>query len=255
MQESQSAPILEAEIPVRYHELDSHGNLRPVMLLNFLQDAAGMHATQLGVSVVDLRPLGLTWVLSRLHLVVDRYPRAGQTIRLQTWPSTRKGLFSCREFCLTDDLGRSVARATTSWAVLNTATRRPVVLSDCLPAYPLCGQRAIDDDFSTLPPLHSPADFERRFRVLRGDLDCNHHVNNTIYAGWALETVPDDIDEQILTELEISFRAEALYGDTVASRCSVTGPGRCLHQIANARDNRELARLQTRWNPTTGATP
>src|SRR5512140_2494985 len=110
-----SSPIFEAVFPVRYHELDSHGNLKTVMLLNFLQDAAGLHATQLGVSVLDLRRQGLTWVLSRLHLCVDQYPRAGQVLTVRTWPSTRQGLFSCREFQLCDDQGGCSARATTSW--------------------------------------------------------------------------------------------------------------------------------------------
>jgi len=88
--------------------------------------------------------------------------------------------------------------------------------------------------------------------VLRSDLDSNHHVNNAIYAGWALETVPDEIAAGTLSELEISFRAEVLYGEAVLSRCVVTGPGLCLHQIINKKDNRELARLRTRW--TTKAT-
>jgi acyl-ACP thioesterase len=253
MPKCSSAPIFEADFPVRYHELDSHGNVRTVMLLNFLQDAAGLHATQLGVSVVDLRRQGLTWVLSRLHLNVDRYPRAGQTVVVKTWPSTRQGLFSCREFELFDDRGRGVAQATTSWAVLDLATRRPVVIGDCLPAYPLLEQRAIADDFATLEPLPSDISSELRFRVLRGDLDSNHHVNNTIFAGWAMESVPHELAAGTLAELEISFRAEALYGDTVVSRCSVVQPGVCLHQIVNAQDNRELARLRTCWKLTDGA--
>lgn len=247
MSEELSFPIFETAFPVRYHELDSHGNLKTVMLLNFLQDAAGLHATQLGVSVVDLRRQGLTWVLSRLHLIVDQYPRAGQTLAVKTWPSTRQGLFSCREFQLSDDHGGCVARATTSWAVLNVASRRPVLLADCLPEYPLCEERAIDDSFATLEPFPAQADTEQHFRVLRGDLDSNQHVNNTIYAGWALESVPEEIAEGSLTELEISFRAEVLYGDTISSRCAVVQPGICLHQIANVRDNRELARLRTCW--------
>ena len=249
------ATIFETDVPVRYHELDSHGDLKPVTLLNYLQDAAGLHASQLGVSVADLRRQGLIWVLSRLHLVVDRYPRAGQTVIVKTWPSTRQGLFSCREFELLDGRGgKGVARATTSWAVLNIASRRPVALDVCLPAYPLYERRAIYDDFSTLEQfpagtLHS----ESRFRVLRDDLDSNKHVNNAIFAGWALESVPDAVAAGSLAELEITFRAEVLYGDTVTSRCAVLQPDTCLHQIVNTRDNRELARLRTRWNPKNGA--
>ena len=240
-------PIFEKEWPVRYHELDSHGNVSPVTLLNYLQDTAGLHATQLGVSVSDLRRQGLTWVLSRLHLIVTHYPRADESVEVRTWPATRQGLFSCREFELSAD-GKSVfGRATTSWAALNIASRRPIRLEGHLPAYPLLPRRAIDDDFASLPPVPEASTAEFVFRVLRGDLDTNHHVNNAIFAGWALETVPDEIAAGTLTELEISFRAEVLYGESVLSRCVVTEPGLCLHQIVNQKDGRELARLRTRW--------
>jgi medium-chain acyl-[acyl-carrier-protein] hydrolase len=244
-------PIFEKCFPVRYHELDCHGYLRELALLNYLQDSAGLHAMQLGVSVVDLRPQGLTWVLSRIHLIVERYPRAGDTVLVRTWPSVRQGIFTCREFELEDDQGRLTGRATTSWAVLNTATRRPVRLDAHLPTYPLLARRAVDDDFSTLPPLPDGADIrELPFRVLRGDLDINHHVNNAVYAGWALETVPDEVAANCLAELEITYRAEAFYGESILSRCAVETTDTatcCLHQILNRNDGRELVRLRSRW--------
>jgi len=236
--------------PVRYHELDSHGNVRPVTLLNWLQDAAGTHAARLGVSVADLRVHGLTWVLSRIHIIVGRYPRAGETVLVRTWPATRKGLFSCREFELFDMQERATGRGSTSWALLNVASRRPVRLEGNLPPYPLLPRRAIEDDFASLPHFPETITAESDFRVLRDNLDVNHHVNNAVYAGWALEVVPDEVASGSLAELEIAFRAEVLYGETVVSRCALVESGAtpcCLHQIVNQRDNRELARLRTRW--------
>lgn len=242
--------VFKKEFPVRYHELDCHGNVRPVTLLNYVQDAAGLHAAQLGVSVSDLRQNGLTWVLSRIHLIVERYHRAGETMLVHTWPATRQGLFSCREFELFDGQGRITGRATTSWAVLSVASRRPVKLEGNLPPYPLLPRRAIDDDFPTLPQLPEAEPNVLPFRVLRSDLDINQHVNNAVFAGWALEAVPDGVAAGSLAELEISFRAEALYGETIESRCAVVESGEvtcCLHQIINQQDGKELARLRTRW--------
>ena len=116
-------PIFEHEFAIRYHELDYRGLLRPVTLLNCVQDAGGMHAALLGVSVRDLRQRGLTWVLSRVHLVADRYLHADDVIRVTTWPSTREGLFSCREFEMRDSTGQLFGRATSSWAALDLASR------------------------------------------------------------------------------------------------------------------------------------
>lgn len=250
------APIFEKEFPIRYHELDKHGLLRPVTLLNFVQDAGGLHAAQLGVSVRDLRRRGLTWVLSRVHLSVDRYLHADDVIHVRTWPSSREGLFSCREFEMRDRNGELFSRATSSWAVLNLASRRPVKLQDSLPEYPLTALRALDDDFASLPQLPDiPDDTYRElpFLVRRSDQDSNHHVNNTVYADWALEAVPDDVAAGHLQSLEVAFRAEALYGHGILSQCVVSRSGsesECLHRIVDSRDMRELARLRTRWKGT-----
>jgi acyl-ACP thioesterase len=249
-------PLFEKEFPIRYHELDSQGLLRPVTLLNLVQDAGGMHAALLGVSVKDLRQRGLTWVLSRVHMVVERYLHADDIIQVRTWPSTREGLFSCREFEMRDKYGALFSRATSSWAVLNLTSRRPVRLQDCLPEYPLNARRAIDDDFGSLPQFPDTPDDSFRellFPVRRSDQDSNQHVNNTVYTDWALEAVPDDVAAGHLHSLEVSFRAEALYGDSILSQCSVKKSGgdtECLHRIVNSLDKRELARLRTRWKGT-----
>lgn len=242
--------LYETEFTVQPYETDQHNFARPVALLNYLQAAAGDHAALLGVAVSDLRKSGHTWVLSRIHLAMERYPRGGRTVHIKTWPSTRDRLFTVRDFELSDREGILIGRATTSWAVLNLGTRKPVRLSDVLPLYPLNPVRALNDSFGTLPLLEKPG-HELRLPVLRGDLDINRHVNNTVYAGWALETIPEEVDSSSrLAAIEIAFRAEALYGDTIVARMAPADEAGCyIHSIENGSDGRELARLRTHWLP------
>lgn len=243
-------PYFEKDYTVQYYEADQQGFARPVALLNYMQSAAGFHAALLGLSVADLVKRGHTWVLSRVHLVMEHYPARGESFRIRTWPSTRDTLLTTRDFELFDMGGNKIGRATTSWAVLNFQTRRLVKLADFLPDYPLNPSRALHDTFSALPALEK-SEYELRLPVLRGDLDVNRHVNNTVYAGWALETIPEDVDSACrLTSIEIGFRAEALYGDTIVARTAQTEDKFCyLHKIENENDGRELARLRTRWAP------
>jgi acyl-ACP thioesterase len=240
--------LFEKKYTVQTYETDLRGFARPVALLNYLQSAAGEHAALLGVAVSDLRKSGHTWVMSRLHLAMERYPRGGSSVQVKTWPSARDTLFTTRDFELYDSDGAVLGSATTSWAVLSLKTRRPVKLSNVLPEYPLTLERALNDSFSTLPVIEK-SDNELRLPVLRGDLDTNRHVNNTVYAGWALETIPEEVDSTCrLASLEIAFRAEALYGDTIVARTVPAEESDCyLHRIENAGDGRELARLRTYW--------
>ena len=243
-------PLFEKDYTVQYYETDQRGFARPVALLNYLQAVAGEHAARLGVAVADLRKSGHTWVLSRLHLAMDRYPRGGDTVRISTWPAVRDTRFTVRDYLLYDKTGTLIGRATTSWAVLNIKTRRPAKLADVLTDFPLTPERALNDAFTTLPVL-GRSEYELRLPVLRGDLDINRHVNNTVYAGWALETIPAEVDNGFrLSSLEIAFRAEALYGDTIVARTtSAEKTDSYIHRIECERDGRELARLRSRWLP------
>lgn len=241
--------VFETDFVVQPYETDQRGFGRPVALLNYLQSAAGEHAALLGVAVADLLKNGHTWVLSRLHLAMERYPCCGDTLRIRTWPAGRDTLFTVRDFELFDGEGALIGRATSSWAVLNVKSRRPVKLTSALPVYPLNPERALNDPFDALPLLEK-SEYELRLPVLRGDLDINRHVNNTVYAGWALETIPEGVDSNCrLASIEVGFRAEALYGDTIAVRSAEAEEGCYIHCIENGSDERELARLRTRWSP------
>ncbi|MGB4598603.1 MAG: acyl-ACP thioesterase domain-containing protein [Trichlorobacter sp.] len=246
-----NGPLLECCFGVHYHEVDQQGMVRLPVVMTWLQDAGIDHALELGVAVRDLRKLGLTWVLSRLTLELERFPRGGQQVTVRTWPVTCEGLFSIRDYQLLDADGQQIGQATTSWAVLDLKTRRPVRISDQLPPYPLRPLRALADPFATLPMLEQ-CSTALQLPVLRADLDPNRHVNNTVYAAWALEAVPSGIADSCQpVRLEIGFRAEALYGDTIRSCCAALpdDPHTLLHRIEHAGDGRELCRLRTTWKP------
>ncbi len=236
---------------IHTYESDFDGRARLVSLLNFLQDAAGDHASLLGWSVMDLIKKNMTWVLSRYHVRVRRYPAWGERVDVATWPSGRHGFFALRDFDVTDGDGKPVLAGTTSWMVLQTERRQPVKLDDILTSKFILDRRALPDDFEPLPVIEA-ADREVAFRVEMGHLDLNKHVNNAVYVQWAIEAVPEEVlSRRRPVEVEVSYRAEAFFGDTVTSRVRSVPPAGpepvFHHQIANSSTGAELARLRTRW--------
>lgn len=239
-------PFFKRAFPVRAFEADPSGLARPISLLNFLQEAALDHAAALGVAVLELQRRDLTWVLSRYLLRFQRYPAVGETVEVQTWPSAREGMFTFRDFEVSVG-AETVLSATSSWALLDLRSRRPVRLADALPDYPLHRHRVL-----TFPPERLPApqrtDLELVFRVRRSDLDINRHVNNAVYLDWALESVPAEVAARSRpAEIEIAYRAEAFYGDTVLVRTETAGGDAFLHRLTSRGEGRELARVRTLW--------
>ena len=235
---------------IHTYEVDPSGCAQLESLLNYLQDAAGEHAGSLGFGVIDLQKRHLTWLLSRYHIKVARFPIYGQSIEVSTWPSGKKGIFALRDFEVTDEEGRHLLAATTSWVLTDVDNKQPVRLSDYVPDDYTRNTRAIEDEFPPLPGLEK-ADSELALPVLMKDLDFNRHVNNVVYIQWALEAAPPEILGSLRPlDIEVSYRAEAFYGDRIISKIQViqgSSPRAFLHQIIRPSDGVELTRLRTVW--------
>lgn len=235
---------------VRTYESDHSGLLRPVSLLNYFQESASDHAEKLGAGVIELMRRNLTWVISRYHIRLYRYPRWKESVELATWPCLNQGLFALREFEVRDENGDILAAATSSWMLIDLKTKRPVQPAERLGSYLHNPQRAVASNFEPLPTI-GQADLERSFLVRMSDLDWNRHVNHVAYIGWALETAsPDFLEKHRPAEIEVDFRGQAFYGETALCRMQLSSADReptIVYQIIKSENRRELARLRVAW--------
>ena len=242
--------IYTKKFHVYTYEVDHRGKALPLSLLNYLQDAAGDHAAILGFSILDLLSTGLTWILSRYHVRIHRYPGLAEDVAVSTWPSAKQGLFALRDFEMTDAKGGLVAAATSSWILWNVRTKQPARLEENLPDDTTVNRRALADDFPALPAA-SAADREVSFQVEMQDIDFNNHVNHAVYVRWALETAPEAVLRSARpTDIEVAYKGEAIYGDEVVSKAQAIGGGPgpvFLHGIHHKARGTELTRLRTVW--------
>lgn len=231
---------------VRPYEAGYGRRIRPEALLNFFQDAAYGHSIAGGFSAPDLFRTGLTWVLSRYHVRVERYPSTGERVHVRTWYPGPQRPFHLREWEAVDDDGEILALATSSWLMLELATMKPVDDKGRLDGVPRRPERAIEDGFGPLPELHNPS-HEARFRVRISDTDLNRHVNHVLYVQWALETVVRQAPAGAPGIMEVDYKAEARLGDEVVALAYEDDRGVYVHRLSRASDGAELTRLRTVW--------
>lgn len=236
---------------VRSYETDPLGRLQVPILCKLLQEAATAHAAILGVAVETLIENGVAWVLSRLHLEMQRWPTSDERIVIETWPEAANRLFTERRFEVFDASNTSIGTASTLWLILDLERRRPVRL----PAHVVerLGKLGLGSEPRRFGDLATPDPVNRElaFTVRRSDLDSAEHVNNTSYVEWAIEAVPDEVwSGNELAELEIQFVSECHQGQTVLSRSQQVGRGEDIevrHQLLRHEDNSEVARAITLW--------
>lgn len=236
---------------VGYSTLDSQGKLKIVSVLNFLQDAASEHASEMGVSGFDLAREDLAWVIVRYQIEIKNSPAWREDIQIETWRTPLKNLYELRQFRITDNNALEILTARAWWVMIKKKNNRPVRLSTYMPDQFLKEQTPEDaPQFKALKaPKH--ADLDLPFKVRMHDLDLNGHVNNAIYLEWAVETVPQEI---LLTHrpehLEVIFQRESLYGDKILSRTEIVHLGGRLmtyHLIMDAHTGTERARINIQW--------
>ena len=242
---------------VRSFETDPLGRLQVPILCKLLQEAASAHAAILGVAVETLIESGVAWVLSRLHLDMQRWPTSDEEIIIETWPEAANRLFTERRFEVFGASDSSIGTASSLWLILDLERRRPVRLHAHV--IERLGELGLGSEPRRFRDLVTPdpVDRELTFTVRRSDLDSAEHVNNTSYVEWAIEAVPDVVwSEKDLAELEIQFVSECHQGQTVLSRSQQVERGDDIevrHQLTRHEDGAEVAHARTVWQGGKGA--
>lgn len=243
-------PIFTKTFSVASYEVDPFGDVRPSAVMNYLQETADIQSIKWKLSVVDMFKIGKTWVMTRYRLKFLHRPRIGAEVTVSTWSSGREGRFALRDFEVKTSDGTLVALATASYALIDMKERKPVVIGEILPTSALHGRRVIEEPLAAVPQLDR-IDREVSLPVMLRDLDLNGHVNHVVYVQWALEAVPLAIWQRFRpVDLEIEYRAETRYGDSVRVAVSIDEGGEepvVVHRVHHAESGTELARLKSRW--------
>jgi medium-chain acyl-[acyl-carrier-protein] hydrolase len=240
------------QFAVRVFETDAHGTLAVRSLCDYMQEAAGNHAHSYGVGVGHLIDKGMTWVLSRLRVKVERLPGNGERLTIVTWPSGIDRLFALRDFLVTDEAGAPIAAAVTGWLILDTQSKRPVRPQTQAVPGGAARPRALENGFEKLPTFEAP-EAEQEITVRWSDLDVNMHVNNSRYAEWAVEGAAGLGGGMpgTLARLDIDFLSETQHPGAVIVQSRRLGgnPSAMAHLVLRAGDRAETARVRTEWRP------
>ncbi|MFD2514164.1 acyl-[acyl-carrier-protein] thioesterase [Pontibacter locisalis] len=236
------------EFKIRSSEIDHKGRSTLPALVGYMQEAAWENTFDLGISMYELLERGLTWVLQRIRIEMFDYPRHGESIKVETWASGRERVFLHRDFRIYGSGGELLGQATSVWLVMDVVKRQLVSVPDFILAVEIVqGKEPLPFAKGKLPQLQETA-FSQKMVVRWHDIDLNRHVTNTRYLQWVLDTLPTEILEQDLQEVDIIFRAECLLGDTVLSEAGPgDGAGVNLHKLSSEKAGKELVQAKTVW--------
>ncbi|XP_057514486.1 palmitoyl-acyl carrier protein thioesterase, chloroplastic-like [Actinidia eriantha] len=218
---------------IRSYEIGPDKTATMETLMNLLQETALNHVTSSGLAgngfgaTREMSLRKLIWVVTRIHVQVDKYSSWGDVVEIDTWVDAAGKNGMRRDWIIRDrNSQRIITRATSTWVIMNRETRRlskipDEVRKEVQPFY--LDRVAIptaDLDCEKIDKLND----ETADRIRSGlaprwsDMDANQHVNNVKYIGWILESVPIDVLEDYnLTSMTLEYRRECRQSNVLES--------------------------------------
>ncbi len=242
--------IFEYRASVRMHEVDTSGHAPLHVLLNYFQEAAGLHAERLNWGMSELLTHNVVWVLTRVAVEMTRYPKAGEIVIVRTCPVSSDKYSAKRDFIFLDQERKELGKGASNWVMMNIENR-------CMMSIPPVFQNMFarvqqpqvfhfeGKKIACLEKVQQKSTILARLE----DIDLNGHVNNTHFIAWALESAPKNYASAQLKAMDIQFRAEVKRNQSIVSCTggSTAEPDALFHSLRCDMDNREVARAKSLW--------
>ncbi|KAI3982721.1 hypothetical protein MKX01_010204 [Papaver californicum] len=270
----QDGLVYRQNFSIRSYEIGADRTASIETLMNHLQETALNHVRTAGLlgdgfgSTPEMTRRNLIWVVSKMQVLVDRYPSWGDVVQVDTWVAAERKNGMRRDWLLRDsNTGETLTRATSTWVMMNKKTRRLSKIPDEVKAeiepYFMDCPPIIDEDGRKLQKLDDDtADFIQAGLTPRwSDLDVNQHVNNVKYIGWILESAPPTIlESHQLYSMHLEYRKECGKDSVLKSLTSVSGDAsagssfldvggvECSHML-RLMSGHEVVKGRTEWRP------
>ncbi|RMG80714.1 MAG: hypothetical protein D6714_14225 [Bacteroidetes bacterium] len=235
---------------IRTSEIDNRKAATVPALLRLMHEAAMENVLKIKLSVWDLEPHHISWVLIRKNLIINRLPTLGESVRVVTYPVRFEKFFTLRDYRVYDAHETLIAGATSTWLLMDTQTRRmtriPSFISNLRDQMPAPENCLPQTDIRW--PDFEQTDFAQSFRVGWHDLDFNNHLSNVLYVQWMLEALPDDILQQTMPQkIYLNFKTEARWKEELVAETQQLESKQFLHRLRRPSDEKILAMAYTTW--------
>ncbi len=250
--EMEKESVLKRTYYLSAAECNAQQEMSIPQLAQKLIDVATEHANILGIGNPDMPNPDMGWVLSRLTIEMNCYPRENTDYTITTWVEDWNRHFSRRAFSISDADGNILGYARSIWMVLNTSDRSNAGLSGLN-----FKQEWISNIQCPIPMQEKHVKMESDghepiYRFKYCDIDFYRHVNTVRYIDLLLNQFSmQAYDDNIVNRLELSFLHEASYGMEVRIMKQMIDTDRQLYRLylESADGTRPILYSRLRFSP------
>lgn len=184
-------------------------------MTNILLTTAGYNADDNGFGIRDLNNIDCSWVLLRLAVEMDCFPKQYEKIHVETWVEEVGRASTTRNFLIRNEQEEIIGKASSNWAMININTRRAQDLISLNGIH----KHATGVALSMEKPIKldvvegNPVDV---FKVKYSHIDINGHTNSMRYVEWISNCFSLDVYRQKqIKRFEINYVNEILFDEEI----------------------------------------
>lgn len=241
--------MVEEEFQIRYYEIGPDHNIPLWTLQSYFQQAAAIDAKNLSYGTEKLFAEGIAWVLISIKFKILKNISSIKKVKVKTWHCYSDKIYSRRDFIIYDEKGDEFIHGTSSWLILDLATRKIARTPQSMLEQKLESIKDIEPETIKLPDLKEEKPLKSIIiRTRLEDLDMNNHVNNTHFTAWAIEGMPEDIRKsKSLKEISINFKAEVKADENIIVQTFLTENNKYLHKLTSESNGKVAAAAYSIW--------
>lgn len=246
-----SKNTLEKDYTISISETDCLHRVKPVALLNFMQDLAekSISTVDKRYSCEELLKHGLGWFLIRYRIEFENSQTNIKNIRIKTESRGCQKSTFYRDFEIVNkDTNEVILRAMSSWFIVNLREKLIVNIEKEFPEFLQFTPKENDLNLNRLKPFVE-FDREKLFEIRYDDLDINNHVNNTVYITWALETLDYEFRNSYqIKAIDVYYKHDVNFGTPIKSLVKFEESNEfSQHIITNAENGEILCLLRIEY--------
>ncbi|XP_022755076.1 palmitoyl-acyl carrier protein thioesterase, chloroplastic-like isoform X2 [Durio zibethinus] len=245
----QDGLVFRQNFSIRSYEIGADRTASIETLMNHLQETAINHCRGAGLLgdgfgvTPEMCKKNLIWVVTRMQVVVDRYPTWGDIVQVDTWVSASGKNGMRRDWLVSDSkTGEILTRASSVWVMMNKLTRR-------LSKIPEEVRGEIEPYFMNSDPV--VAEDSRKLVKL------DDSVAEYVHKGLTSAPLPI-LETHELSSMTLEYRRECGRDSVLQSLTAVSDYGagnlenfgeiECQH-LLRLEEGPEILRGRTQWRP------
>ena len=170
-------------------DVDLNYKLKPSFVLDCFQIIAEEHAMLLNAGYEYMKSnYNAYWVLSRIFVEIDKYPKYTEKLKFTTWPLEPKSIECIREYIIEQEDGKIIGKGKSMLLIVDADSHKlkPVKTINMLSLEKFKEETLQNYRLDKiLPETLSESVYEAQIRL--SDIDINKHVNNAKYADYIFD--------------------------------------------------------------------